>query len=228
MLHKNKYNYDIVNYLGNKTDINITCIKHGVFKQSPQNHLKGFGCPSCSGLKKSTTKEFIIKAKKIHKNYDYSLVEYKNTNTKVKIICIEHGVFKQTPHYHLYGNKCPKCIISNSKNENLIKDILLKNKVNYQPQYSFTDLRYKKPLYFDFGILDDDNNLKYLIEYNGEQHYNFVNYGEKSKDEFEILKYRDELKINYCFSKNIPLYIIKYTESVLEKTNHILKNNKTK
>jgi hypothetical protein len=32
--------------------------------------------------------------RKVHGDtYDYSIVEYKNTHTKVKIICKEHGVF---------------------------------------------------------------------------------------------------------------------------------------
>ena len=42
--------------------------------------------------KKLTTEEFIEKAKKIHGDkYDYSLVEYKGTYNKVKILCSMHG-----------------------------------------------------------------------------------------------------------------------------------------
>ena len=55
-------------------------------------------------------KEFIEKAKTVHKNkYDYSKVEYINNRTKVCIICPEHGEFWQTPGHHLCGNNCPKC-----------------------------------------------------------------------------------------------------------------------
>ena len=64
-----------------------------------------------------TTEEFIKKAKEIHGNkYDYSKVEYKNTSTKVCIICPEHGEFWQTPNHHLQGHGCPKC-----KNEKIRK-----------------------------------------------------------------------------------------------------------
>lgn len=53
---------------------------------------------------------FIEKARKIHGDkYDYSLVDYKNNKTKVKIICKLHGVFLQTPDSHLRGRGCPKC-----------------------------------------------------------------------------------------------------------------------
>jgi len=59
---------------------------------------------------KLTTDEFISKAKEKHSNkYDYSLVDYINSTTKVKIICPEHGVFEQTPNYHLRGYGCIKC-----------------------------------------------------------------------------------------------------------------------
>ena len=55
--------------------------------------------------------EFIEKGREIHGNkYDYSKVKYKNTTTKVCIICPEHGEFWQTPKAHiLYGYGCSKC-----------------------------------------------------------------------------------------------------------------------
>ena len=55
--------------------------------------------------------EFIEKSNKIHNNkYDYSLIEYKNAKTKIKIICPEHGVFELTPDAHLYSARgCQMC-----------------------------------------------------------------------------------------------------------------------
>lgn len=60
--------------------------------------------------KKLTTQDFIEKAIKIHgNNYDYSLVEYKNCYTKIKIVCQKHGIFEQSPDAHIYENGCSKC-----------------------------------------------------------------------------------------------------------------------
>ena len=60
--------------------------------------------------KKSTTKEFIEKAKKIHGDrYDYSKVDYKNNREDVIIGCLIHGDFPQRPDGHLQGHGCPKC-----------------------------------------------------------------------------------------------------------------------
>ena len=62
-------------------------------------------------MKKYTTEEIIEKFKGIHGNkYDYSLDEYINAKTKVKIICPIHGVFEQIPSNILHrGDGCPKC-----------------------------------------------------------------------------------------------------------------------
>ena len=70
-----------------------------------------------------TTEDFIKKAKEVHGDkYDYSLVEYVNTNTKVKIICAEHGIFEQTPSHHLKGQRCSKCVRVNKTTEDFIKE----------------------------------------------------------------------------------------------------------
>ena len=47
-------------------------------------------------MKKLTTEEFIKRAKEVHGDkYDYSLVDYKNMTTKIKIICPIHGIFRK-------------------------------------------------------------------------------------------------------------------------------------
>jgi hypothetical protein len=92
-----------------------------------------------------TSENFIEKARKTHKNkYDYSKVEYKNSSTKVCIICHEkdskgneHGEFWQTPASHIYGSGCPKCHHTISLMEENVNDYLtscgvdtIKNKRN--------------------------------------------------------------------------------------------------
>ena len=54
--------------------------------------------------------KFIRKATIVHGHkYDYSMVNYKNSYTPVKIICRDHGEFWQLPQHHLRGSNCPKC-----------------------------------------------------------------------------------------------------------------------
>jgi hypothetical protein len=54
--------------------------------------------------------KFIDKANKRHNfTYNYEKVEYINSQTKVCIICPEHGEFWQEPAAHVRGNRCPQC-----------------------------------------------------------------------------------------------------------------------
>ena len=46
-VHKNLYDYSLVNYKNNSTQVTISCNVHGSFIQTPHNHLAGKGCPQC-------------------------------------------------------------------------------------------------------------------------------------------------------------------------------------
>lgn len=112
-IHGEIYDYSLVEYIGNKIMVKIVCKNHGIFEQRPNDHLSGRMCFMCFGTKKRTNEEFISEANDVHnKKYDYSLVEYVNTNIKVKIICRDHGIFEKSPSGHLYsknGGGCQKC-----------------------------------------------------------------------------------------------------------------------
>ena len=139
-IHGDKYNYSKVVYKSNKIKVCIICPKHGEFWQKPNDHLNGRGCPSCSGLKKLSLEEFIRRAKEVHGDkYDYSKVNYINSNTKVCIICLEHGEFWQNPHDHLNGNGCPKCI---STFKLTTKEFIRRAKDVHGDKYDYSKTKY--------------------------------------------------------------------------------------
>lgn len=108
--HKKKYDYSKVNYKGGKCKVKIKCLEHGYFWQQANKHLCGRGCPKCAHNSSVNTKIFISRSNKIHKRkYAYSLVDYKTSDKKVKIICKKHGIFMQTPNSHLGGAGCSLC-----------------------------------------------------------------------------------------------------------------------
>lgn len=134
LLHNNKFNYSLVKFKNNDSLIEIVCPSHGLFTQILNKHLKGYGCNKCNHDNRRTKiEDFIEKSNIIHNNkYDYSLVEYKTTNTKVRIICKEHGIFEKTPKVHLKGEGCKKCIYI-TKGEFIKKcNLIHNNKYNYQ------------------------------------------------------------------------------------------------
>jgi len=110
IVHGERYNYSLVRYADSGTDVTIVCNIHGSFNQKPAEHQRGSGCLNCSGKKKLTTEQVIRNFKKIHGDrYDYSKVEYKNSRTKVSIICAEHGIFKLRTDAHNNNRGCSKC-----------------------------------------------------------------------------------------------------------------------
>ena len=87
-----------------------------------------------------TTKDFIENSKNKHGDrYDYSLSDYINARTKVKIICPEHGEFEQIPRQHESGYNCPKCSGRNKTNEEFINEI----KLIHGDIYEYSKVEYK-------------------------------------------------------------------------------------
>ena len=116
------------------------CPIHGVFNQRISKHMIGQGCIKCSKLYKPMNNEFIQKCVEVHnKEYDYSLVDYVNCKTDIKIICHIHGIFEQTPYSHLNGNGCPKCIGRNKTNNEFIKE----SKEVHRNKYDYSLTEYK-------------------------------------------------------------------------------------
>jgi hypothetical protein len=133
IIHNNFYDYSLSNFIATNKKIKIICPIHGVFEQNCLNHMRGQKCIYCAN-KKLHKEKFIERSNEIHNNrYDYSLIEYKNVHTKVKIICNLHGIFEQIPWNHLNSEGCPYCA-KNKTNLKLIIDraaIIHDNKYDY-------------------------------------------------------------------------------------------------
>lgn len=173
-VHGDKYDYSLVKYIKSNQKVKIICKIHNVFEQIANNHLKGQGCLKCQYLNNSikntsNSNSFIRKAISVHKNiYNYDLVEYKNSKTK--IICNKHGIFKQRPNDHLAGKGCPKCKLS--KGEIKIEQYLNENNIQYETQKTFNECVNILKLPFDFYI----SEYNICIEYDGQQHFKSIKY----------------------------------------------------
>lgn len=207
--HNFKYDYSLVEYQNDKIKVKIICLIHGVFEQRPDHHLKGFGCKYCGywfnkNKQTKSTSTFIKQASDKHNNkYNYSLINYKNNHTKIKIICPVHGVFEQQPNNHLNGDGCKKC--RNSKGETKIENFLIKNDVKYIKQYVFEHCKNINPLPFDFYLTD----YNICIEYDGEQHFK-PRWYDKNNDEFFNRQKRDNIKNKFCEENGVKLLRIGY------------------
>lgn len=217
-LHKNKYDYSLVQYITNKIKVTIVCPEHGEFEQPPHGHLKGYGCTKCGRIDmadkiKVTIEDFIDRSNKIHNNkYDYSLSLLSGTSEKINIICPEHGIFEQVVRSHLSGRGCRKC--NQSKGEKEIYRLLKNKGINFITEHKFDDCRNINPLPFDFYL--PDHNV--CIEFDGKQHFISNSYFKHEK--FEDRQLRDKIKNEYCRKNNIRLIRISYKD--ISKTKEIL------
>jgi very-short-patch-repair endonuclease len=203
IIHGDKYDYTLSVYVKAKSKVKIICPIHGIFEQTPNNHvLGGYGCNQCSYL--SSTKDFIKKATKIHGNkYNYSQVDYKNNKTHIKIICHKHGEFMQEPRNHLSGYGCSIC--KESAGELRISSILEKLHIKFIRQKSFSNCIRQKKLLFDFYL--PEYNI--CIEYDGRQHFEEIElFG--GKEYLKLLQESDKIKNTYCKNNKIKLLRISH------------------
>ena len=213
-IHGDKYDYSKVEYKNNKIKVCIICPIHGEFWQTPKKHLNFHGCPKCGGSNKLTNNDFINKSRLVHGDkYNYSKVNYINSNTKIHILCHKHGEFEQLPHDHLQGKGCPKCACIESKAESDIYD------------YVCSLVGCENVIKRDREVLEGKEldiyipKLKVAIEYNGLRWHS---------EEFNKDKNYHLNKLIKCNEKGIRLIQIfedewiERQEIVLRKIKHIL------
>ena len=196
---KGRYTYDNVDYVTTKTPVLITCLVCSRdFPQTPNNHLRGKGCPDC-GLEKArevngrkrkkAADEFKEKADTKHEGrYTYDNVEYVTARTPVMITCLVCSRdFPQTPDNHLKGQGCPTCY---NKTEKKVYDDL----INHYPglTFQFKANWCKNPetdRYFPFDVCIEEKSM--IIELDGIGHFEDV---KNWKSSFEERHERDIFK----------------------------------
>lgn len=123
--HNDLYEYPLFEYKSAHTKAPIICKVHGLFHQSPANHLQGQGCPKCADSYPLDTTTFINRASEKHNGfYDYSKSYYISAKQVLTITCPIHGDFDQDASGHLAGNGCPSCRKDTSKGGVSIRSLL--------------------------------------------------------------------------------------------------------
>lgn len=214
-VHGNKYEYNKINYVQNKSKVIITCPEHGDFIMTPNAHLSGQGCPKCgvvsaANKNRKTTEQFIKEAKLVHGDlYNYSLVEYAGKDHKVKIICPKHGIFEQSPHNHVSSKHgCPKCILKHQF------DIYKKLQQIFASEVILFEVDSKTVSWLKrqrFDIYFPKYNI--AIEYDGPQHFIEFKHYKKGKEGLETTQERDIRKNQICQENNCLLLRLKYDYS---------------
>ena len=208
------YDLPIEDYINNYTKIKHKCDKGHIYKQVPKFHLRGDGCPYCNGGINKTSKQYIQECK--DKEYDLPIEDYKNATTKIKHKCNKGHIYNQRPYHHLEGYGCPIC--NESKGERYIRNYLNKNNIKYESQKTFSNLKDRTYLSYDFYL--PEYNM--LIEYQGIQHYESVAFNGKDKTDLEKQQLHDKLKKEYAEDNGYKLLELHYSLDTQDKVDKYL------
>lgn len=150
-VHGGKYDYSKVQYVNNRTAVEIICPVHGSFFQAPGPHKdRGQGCRHCRSDKLSQRfrkdeQWFQTRSETVHESkYDYSRVDYVNQYSKVTILCKTHGAFEQSPTDHLSGCGCPTCGLEKLREKFSLgkKEFIKRAKKIHGSKYDYSHVEY--------------------------------------------------------------------------------------
>lgn len=146
-VHGDKYSYDKVAYVSNRTDVIITCLIHGDFTQRPTNHFQGKGCLYCADKSGGWSREDFAKLCRKNGGGEGSLyiIQCFNENESFyKIGITSHRLKVRFKGLHLMPYSYEKLFLINGK-----------------PKYIF-DLEYR------LHSLNKENSYTPLITFSGQ------------------------------------------------------------
>ena len=112
--------------------------------------------------------------------------------------------YVSTNHLQTGNTKSCGCLQGHSYGELKIKELLTENNIHYKSEYIFSDLPNRR---FDFAILDNNNKVISLIEFDGEQHFIETPFFKTTLKEQQTI---DKEKTKFAKQKNIKLIRIPY------------------
>lgn len=174
--------------------------------------LKNGGTQSCGCLRNEQTFKSNAKNELNHKYGKLTVLEMDKERDrfgKIKWICqCECGNVVSVAGSDLRSGNTQSCGCSNgiSRGELKIMNILQDNNISYIREYKVPELSNKR---FDFALLNDNNNIYRLIEFDGEQHYKPSKWG---RDKLQRTQESDQIKNEYALSHGIALVRIPYWE----------------
>ena len=190
------------NYINYDTHVLIECAIGHIFWSTPGNTIRGHWCAKCSygvvTAEKDLQNLVLSKNGKLHSHY-------KDSKSKVLIECEKGHKWEATPNAIKQGTWCPKCKIS--KGETIILEILSKYNLQFIPQCRHPYMPNRK---YDFYFTHDGKH--YLLEFDGEQHFNRKPFYHKTDEIFQYNQLMDRVKTYLAVTTGYRMIRIDYTQ----------------
>lgn len=190
------------------------------YKVTPSDFLSGCRCPSCKfkklrKIRKKTTEKFKEELRNVTDGKFEVLSEYSVWDGNMVFIHTEcENQFEHSAYYFLRNPVCPFCKTKRdyhlSSGEKAVNQFLNINNIINIKNYTFEDCKNIRSLPFDFAVFND-SKLVMIIEYDGQQHFESIDYF-GGEEKFKERLFNDSIKNTYCIENNIPLLRIPYWE----------------
>ena len=210
----------LTEYKNMASKVTVKCKVCGNITEIKAQNAIMYSCIKCENIKNGDKKRFSIEILKQYLEkytdgtYEYVSGEYKVAKSPVIVRHKDCGREFVTSLDLIKQDHCicRDCFLrdSMSKGEYRIYKILSKLNLKFKEQHSFDDLILERKLKFDFAVFNEDDSVKFLIEYDGEGHFNPNIFPEDSKRGKGYVKLRDKMKDEYCKNNNIKLLRIPY------------------
>lgn len=192
-------------YINNQEKLTWQCKNGHTWKASPNNVYQGTWCPACAGSIILTIGSMQEHAKSLG---GYCLSnEYINSHEKLQWQCAEGHQWEARPMNIRRGTWCPFCSQSTKEMicRNIIENLTGFKFVKIRPQW-LTNPETGSSLELD-GYCDE---LKIGFEYQGRQHYEYIEYFHQTKSDFKYRMKLDRMKRKLCDKEGIQLIEIPY------------------
>ena len=181
----------------------------GNFCKKPAIKLNFGSAQSCGCLHKEVISSNLI-GKKFGRLLVIEKTEKRDNNRNIIWKCqCDCGNYHEASTRYLTNGHVKSCGCLKSYGEEVITKILSENNIIFKKQKTFPNLIFedsKEYAKFDFWI-----NEKYIVEYDGSQHFYYTNTKWNTETNFIKTQEHDKIKNQYCFDNNIPIIRIPYT-----------------
>lgn len=211
----------------NRSRIPVKCNKCGhcwnKSVSSLVSNCNPIGCSNCAGNLMLTYEVAIKKIEEIHDSLDLSLIKPEHINgrkkSRITLRCKRKGhVWTTSLNSTLCGSRCRRC--KGSRGERDCFKVLQEMGIEIETEYILDSLKYKR-----FDIFFTYEGRKFLIEYDGKQHFEYVHFFHRTQEMFEKRVRYDIEKSYHAHINGYFLIRIDYNSDVESHLKHALETH---